>query len=206
MPDYFALLKEPRKPWLEPEAVQSKFLALSGRVHPDRVHQAPAPEREDATQLFSELNAACQCLRHSKERVRHLLELERGARLELLERLPSSDADEYFELGQVCRDVDRFLIEKNASVSPLLQVRVFERAMEWRERLAIAQAALSAKIAVIESELQNLNPAWEAAPPVGDTGRAVALPLSELERLYRRLSYAVRWSEQLRDRVVRLVM
>ncbi len=34
--DYFALLNEPRRPWLEPETLKSKFLALAAEAHPDK--------------------------------------------------------------------------------------------------------------------------------------------------------------------------
>ena len=48
MTDHFALLDEPRRPWIDADLLKEKFLALSSRVHPDRVHNAPAPERKDA--------------------------------------------------------------------------------------------------------------------------------------------------------------
>ena len=39
MADYFALLDEPRRPWLDPEELKAKFHALTATVHPDRVQQ-----------------------------------------------------------------------------------------------------------------------------------------------------------------------
>ena len=40
MTDAFALLSEPRRPWLDAEALKARFLPLSAAVHPDRVHSA----------------------------------------------------------------------------------------------------------------------------------------------------------------------
>ena len=40
MTDHFATLGEPRRPWLDAEALKEKFHRLSGTVHPDRVHGA----------------------------------------------------------------------------------------------------------------------------------------------------------------------
>ena len=58
MTDYFALLNEPRRPWLDPEPLKDKFLALSATVHPDRVHNLGAAERAAAQERYTELNAA----------------------------------------------------------------------------------------------------------------------------------------------------
>jgi hypothetical protein len=38
MTDCFDLLGEPRRPWLDAEALKSRFLLLSAEAHPDRVH------------------------------------------------------------------------------------------------------------------------------------------------------------------------
>ena len=45
MTDYFALLDEPRRPWLDPEAIRQKFFARSGGVHPDKIHAASDAEK-----------------------------------------------------------------------------------------------------------------------------------------------------------------
>ena len=82
MADYFALLDEPRRPWLDPEILKDKFHALAATVHPDRVHRASEPEKQEANQRYAELNAAYRCLREPTKRLRHLLELERGKKIE----------------------------------------------------------------------------------------------------------------------------
>ena len=40
MNDAFALLSEPRRPWLKAEALKQKFLSLSSEVYSARVHSA----------------------------------------------------------------------------------------------------------------------------------------------------------------------
>src|SRR5260370_36162164 len=76
MTDYFALLGEPRRPWLEPDSLKARFLALSAEAHPDRLHNAPEAQKQAANQQYAELNSAYRCLREPKERLQHLLELE----------------------------------------------------------------------------------------------------------------------------------
>src|SRR5947209_7004515 len=137
--DCFALLNEPRRPWLDSDQLKQRFLALSSEVHPDRVHNAPAAERQAADRRYSELNAAYNCLREPKDRLRHLLELERGAKPEDIERIPPGLMDEFFAVGKLCRDTDAFLAEKAAVTSPMLKVQIFERAQEWTEKLMALQ-------------------------------------------------------------------
>ena len=57
MPDYFALLNKPRRPWLDADLLKQKFLALASDLHPDRVHNASEAEKSEATKRYAELNA-----------------------------------------------------------------------------------------------------------------------------------------------------
>jgi DnaJ-domain-containing protein 1 len=202
--DHFALLQQPRRPWLEPDTVQSKFLALSALVHPDRVHNESPEVKSQANQQFAQLNAACQCLRDPRLRLRHLLELEGAGDVQQLERLPSAAMDFYFQLGQVCQSVDRFLATKPGSASPLLQAQFFQSALEWSERIQGFQSTLQDRRAEIESQLRALNALWETAPEIGNPERKRTLPFQRLEQLYRELSYVGRWSDQVRERLVQL--
>ena len=79
-PDYFTLLGEPRRPWLDPDSLKQKFLTLSATVHPDKVHSVTETEKNTASKKFAELNTAYHCLAHPKSRLLHLLELELGAK------------------------------------------------------------------------------------------------------------------------------
>ena len=60
MTDYFALLNEPRRPWLDPDSLKKKFLALAAGIHPDRIHNADELEKAEANRRYAELNAAYQ--------------------------------------------------------------------------------------------------------------------------------------------------
>ena len=131
MTDSFALLHEPRRPWVEPEPLKAKFLALSAEVHPDRVHGASAAERAVAHDRYTALNAAYQCLRESKDRLRHLLELESGTKPTQVHSLSDDTASWATQVSQLCRDVDGFLAARAQVTSPLLKVAMFEQAQEW---------------------------------------------------------------------------
>src|ERR1700722_19060937 len=130
MTDNFALLDEPRRPWIDPEALKQNFLALSAQVHPDRVHNAPAAERQAADGRFSQLNGAYNCLRDPNERLRHFLELEQGTKLKDIQNVPPETTDLFFETGRLCKEADAFLEEKSRAGSPVLKARLFERSQD----------------------------------------------------------------------------
>jgi DnaJ-domain-containing protein 1 len=204
MLDYFSLLNEPRLPWLDPDALKAKFLALSTESHPDRFHGAGDEEKREVNQRFADLNAAFNCLRDPKARLLHLLELESGGKPKDVQRIPPGTMDLFVEVGQICRDVDAFLAEKSKVTSPMLKVPMFEQAMEWTDKLKVLQQKVNLKRDALNAELQLLNPLWAAVPPTGDPARRQALPLERLEQTYRILSYIGRWTEQIQERSVLL--
>jgi len=204
MADYFALLDEPRRPWLDPEVLKDKFHALAATVHPDRVHRATEPEKQEANQRYAELNAAYQCLREPKERLRHLLELERGIKVEDVQKISQGTMDWFMEISQLCRETDAFLEEKASVTSPLLKVRVFERGMALVDRLNSLVEHLNGRREGLIAQMRNLNMAWETAPPIGSSTRLHVLPCSRLEHIYQDFSYFKRWTQQLQERLVQL--
>jgi DnaJ-domain-containing protein 1 len=198
MTDFFALLDEPRRPWLDPEPLKQKFLALSATVHPDRVHNLGETERAAAQERYTELNAAYNCLREPKERLQHLLQLELGALPKDVQRIPSELMDLSLEIGQRCREADAFLAEKAKATSPLLQVKFFERGQEFVGRLQALRQRVNLLSDRLNDELKQIDAAWQSATE----SRATLLP--RLEELYRLFSYFTRWAAQIQERSVRL--
>ena len=197
MTDCFALLGEPRRPWLDADALKARFLALAATTHPDRVHGASAAERQAAQSRYTELNAAHARLREPKDRLLHLIELESGARPRDVQRLPAGTMDLGLEVGDRCRAVDAFLAERANVTSPLVKVQLFARAQDWTAQLQSLQQRLRAEQETLHAELRRLDANWVSLPPP-------ELPLPRLEEMYRLLSYFARWSAQLQERVVQL--
>ena len=193
--DYFALFNEPRRPWLEPETLKEKFLAFSAEVHPDRVHQASESDKLAANQRYTELNAAYNCLREPRERLRHLLELELGRKPSDLTNVPNDLMDVFFKVGQTLREVDGFVAEKGKASSPLLQVQLFERSQEWIEKLNTVTRLIDTRRVPLIAELKQLSPDWDADS---------AQPLERLLEIWRLLSFYDRWLVQIQERVVQL--
>lgn len=202
MTDCFARLNEARRPWLEPEALRQKFLALSSQAHPDRVHNAGDAAKSAAQENYAELNVAYNRLREPKERLQHLLELETGAKPSQVQRIPDDLMDLSLGVAVICREADVLIAEKNRTTSPMLQVQFFERGEESAEKLRGLQRQLNAKLEFLTSELKRVDAEWEGSENRIDAGRHSLLP--RLEELWRLFSYFTRWSAQVQERLVQL--
>ena len=198
MTDYFALLDEPRRPWLDAESLKKQFFTLSAQVHPDRVHQAHEAERNSADQRYKELNAAFNCLREPRDRLRHLLELERGVKPAELQSIPEELAELGMKVGQICRDADEFIVGLSNVASPLLRAQKFEETQGLLERLLDLQKTVARNQARAIGHVQAIDEAW-AKTPVNH-----GAILHELEGLYRILGFFLRWSGQIQEQIVRL--
>jgi curved DNA-binding protein CbpA len=201
MTDSFSLLNQPRRPWLDAELLKEKYLTLSTSVHPDKIDPADEGEKGVTAITFSELNAAYACLTEPKSRLRHLLELELGAKPKDVQEIPPELADLFTEVATVCRSVDVFLLEKSRAISPLRQVQLFERAQQWIEQLNPLRKKLGNGDEQMKNELKSLDDAWLKA----DATARKAL-LKNVEELYRRFSYFNRWNGQVQERVTKLML
>jgi DnaJ-domain-containing protein 1 len=202
MTDYFALLDEPRRPWVDPGALKNKFLQLSTELHPDRVHQADTAARQEAQMRYAELNAASSCLREPKDCVRHFLELETGSKLKDVQEIPPEIIESFLSITQACREADVFLARKAAVTSPLLQVQLFQEGQRISHQLLQLKATVNDWRNQLVEELQNLSSKWEMAD--GDTAREQLL--KRLEEIYRLLGYYGRWEQQLHERNFQLIV
>ena len=195
MTDYFVLLNEPRRPWLEADTLKGKFHTLSAGVHPDRVHQSSASDKLAANQRYTELNAAYNCLREPRSRIRHLLELELGAKPSDLTNVPDDLMELFFSVGKVFREVDALLAEKAGATSPLLQVQFFERGQDSVDKLGGLREKIAPRRDALVEELKAVDAGWAGSVPK---------PTRRLLEIWRLLSFYERWLEQIQERVVQL--
>lgn len=196
MTDYFALLDLPRSPWLEVVEVKARFAQLSGPVHPDRVHQADEATRNTATQRYVELNSAQQCLADTRQRLRHLLELETGQLPADVGAVPADVSDLFFEVGRALKLSDELVRQKQAATSPMVQSQVMRQALDRMDSLRGVISELDRRRAVLDERCRNLGRRWLA----GDRSSG------ELTELHRDYSYVNRWLEQLRERLLLLTL
>lgn len=199
MIDYFALLGQPRRPWLEPDTLKSEFVTRAAATHPDRIHDGTEAERQRANGRTAELNSAYSCLREPRDRLKHLLELEIGCRPTDLQEIPQSSAELFMRIASTCREADAFIKRHAAITSPLLRAQNAAEVHKWMNRLAELHKHVSGLQEGGLAELRTLDVKWEAVD-----ARAALLP--ELERICRLLGFFGRWQGQVQERMSRLLL
>ena len=203
MHDYFALLDEPRRPWLEPEALKQKFLALSAATHPDRAHHAGEIKLAEATARYAQLNSAYHCLRDPKPRLTHFLHLELGEKPHDLQTIPDDLAKLFLGVARLCREADTLLAEKARIASPLLRVQWFERAQEFMQQLEAQLNRLATSRETVMQRLRAVDRTWDAVQK-NPISRAEAL--RQLEEIHRLLGFFTRWMDQIQERLLQITV
>ena len=200
--DYFALLGEPRRPWLEPESLKSRFFILSSEVHPDRVHGASEADKKAAQERYTTLNAAYNALREPRSRLAHLLELERGTKPEAIQIVPEGLMNLFGKISIVMRRADGLIAEKNAATSPMVRVQIFSRAEPVIEELDTLKQELRSQKAEALKKVREIDADW-----VGEiSSEARPEHLEKLESTRHLLNYLVRWGGQLEERSFQLTL
>lgn len=198
MIDYFALLDESRRLWLDADALKEKFLRLSAEAHPDRSHAA-APETKAACERrFAELTSAYNTLRDPRARAGHWLELARGAKPDPLQTMAPWLQGLIFEAGRLLRATEALLEEKPRMSSPLLKVQFFERCQPSLGQIHGVLQKIAEQQDTLHARLQELDAAVETT----STGQAV--DERRVEEIYHALGFLSRSAEQLRERLFQL--
>jgi curved DNA-binding protein CbpA len=189
--DYFAVLQQPRRPWVEAEQLKEKHQQLTLALHPDRSGRDTMKINPDVFPYsFARITEAYRVLSDPKQRLGHLLTLE-GATLNSTGSPPNELIELFTIIGAFVQETDVLLEKaagaKSALAKSLLQPQILDtrqRACELLKNLeALSNSALD--------ELRQLDDLW-------DEQREEAV--ATLKDLYRRFAYLGRWTEQLRER------
>ncbi|HSI11797.1 MAG TPA: hypothetical protein VK961_07120 [Chthoniobacter sp.] len=187
MPDYFAILDQPRRPWLDDAALKDAFHRATAQQHPD----VAGGSGEKA----SALNAAYTVLRDPAGRLRHLIELE-------WPEVASPSAGIAPELGDlfgkiaVLRQAGAALAKKEAAAqSPLARALLAGERAGQKSALEGVLAALADGEEAAREELRSINASWDSRDKATH-GALVALQ--------QRLAFLGKWQAQLREDLFRL--
>src|ERR1700759_1675879 len=105
--DYFAVLDQPRRPWLDQEQLKEKY------------HQLAQSDNPEMGPTLGAVNEAYRVLSDPKLRLRHLLELESDGSAVGVSELPSDLSDLFMQAATLIRDVDALLSRRNQSTTAL---------------------------------------------------------------------------------------
>src|SRR5438874_102631 len=102
MTDYFAVLRQPRKPWLDPNKLKQQYQELTLAGHPDRHGSNESPLD------FALVNEAYRVLTNPKLRLQHLLSMQ-GSAVASDRPIPTELVDLFSETATLARDIDDLL-------------------------------------------------------------------------------------------------
>jgi curved DNA-binding protein CbpA len=183
MTDYFAILDQPRQPWLDEEAIKSKYQELTLAQHPD-------VETKSGDRNFAEVTEAYRVLSHPKLRLSHLLQLA-NVDLPRQQQIPEELAEWFSRVGSFVQSADR-VVARGAGASSAVALSLTRAEMAGLEPEAKRiLAELKQRHHESLRELQTLNASWSSNLPA-------------LTNLYPRLAFLGRWIEQVEQRLFQL--
>jgi curved DNA-binding protein CbpA len=186
MIDYFALLDQPRAPWLDPDKLKDTYHHKTLQAHPDTQTSRPGASATDPA--FASLNEAYRVLQDPKRRLHHLLSLEGAAPSSADQTLPKQLHDLFPKVGALIQRanllLEKFRATSNALSRSLLKPQMLEVQNDTKEVREKIQMLCDASLA----ELRQINTAWAKNP---------AEQIEGLSNLYFALAYLTRWSGQL---------
>src|SRR3954470_17043283 len=132
MTDYFALLGQPRKPWLDPDKLRAKYEDLTRSDHPDR--RRVDSETGLAPVDFAAITEAFRVLSDPRLRLKHLLNL--GGYSSSSPSAVPPDLVEFFpETAAVSQDADRLVSRLSAADNALTRSVLQAEAIPLRHRI-----------------------------------------------------------------------
>jgi curved DNA-binding protein CbpA len=183
MTDFFALLGEPRQPWLDLEALKQKYHQLTRTAHPDLWPGEPNAE-------FERINQAYRVLLDPKQRIHHLLALE-ASTAPAADHIVPVDLEELFlKTGKLAQDSKRVLEQLGSATGALSKSLLQGELLDLRSRTQEISNQLSRSYENCLAELRQLNALWKE-----NRARAV----TRLQLLYDQIAYLTRWITQVEE-------
>ena len=174
MTNYFALLQQPRKPWLDAEQLKLKYHELARGRHPE----------------LAMLNEAYRVLADPKLRLHHLLSLEGTPPSTAGQPVPDQLAKLFIEISTIVADVDRVLAQTTAANNALTKSLLKASILEQQRRLQDVLARVRDLFDNALTELRPMDHPQQSLP--------------QIENAYHQLAYLTRWKDLLEERNFRL--
>jgi len=180
MIDYFALLEQPRQPWLDLDHLKRRYQTFALAEHPDQNHST------DATADFATLNEAYRCLRDPKLRLQHLLALE-GDLPGQGEIIPPDLFDFFSQVSHFIEKADGLLARRRARQNALGRSLLHSELLITQHDGAKLLEKLRQFYAEALATMRGTNDQWK-------------VEIENLKTLYLRFAYLGRWIQQVEER------
>jgi len=193
MTDYFALLNQPRRPWINPEEVKQAFHARALQVHP--VAQPNQHTEPSSDALFAQLNQAYQVLQDPKRRLQHLLTLE-GHPPERSPGTIPTEIEELFPIVATATHRSEAIVKNSAAATNALSRSLLKSELQHAtNELRLVREQVRDLHGAAIARLQQLDRSWSGE--MGDQ-------LEQLRVVYVELSYITRWLSELDEKKLQL--
>ncbi|MFL6515037.1 MAG: DnaJ domain-containing protein [Chthoniobacterales bacterium] len=183
--DHFAVLGQPRRPWLDPEQLKQDYQRLTFALHPDRQSEPPADGSD-----FGAVTDAYRVLSNPKLRLQHLLALENEASDSQSGRVSTELAETFMQTAALIASVDDVLKRKQQAITTLASSLLMPEISKVKERVDSQVEALQHARANCMDELKRLDQRWE-----NDSDKR-----AEARKLADRFGFLDRWIAQLREK------
>lgn len=183
MTDFFALLQQPRQPWLDPEGLKQQYHQLTRATHPDVRSEEPGGK-------FETINEAYRVLLDPKLRVQHLLSLEGAASPATNCAVPAEMQKLFLQIGSLAQSAERLLEKIGNTKSELGRSLLRPQLLDLQRQTQEFLQRLNFSHEDCIAELQRLNSVWNTNKP-----KAIV----RLRLLHDRISYFSRWLVQLNE-------
>jgi curved DNA-binding protein CbpA len=189
MIDHFAALRQPRRPWLDPEQVKQEYQNLTFARHPDKQAGDDQPEAG-----FDEITDAYRVLSNPRLRLQHLLSLVNEKTDTEKSPITAELTEVFMETATIVNDIDAALREREQAVSALVKSMLKAQIAPLEARANAQLKQLQELYARTMEDLRRADERWSDHQPRS----------AELCGLSQRFGFLDKWIAELRERQFQL--
>jgi curved DNA-binding protein CbpA len=189
MTDHFAVLRQPRRPWLDPDQLKQEYQQLSFAHHPDKRRTAA-----DHGPDFAAVTDAYRVLSNPRLRLQHLLSF--NSEKSDTEKSPITEelTEVFMQTAALVNDIEAVLAKREQATSALAKSMLKAQIAPLEERTNAQLRELQELYARTMDDLRRVDKCWDNDPD--DPG--------ELRELAQRFGFLDKWIGQLRERQFQL--
>lgn len=195
--NFFEVLGQPTRPWLDPKNLHAAYLARIAAVHPDHAALRTTLDADQDAAATARLNRAFQILSEPRSRLQHLLQC---VGVSAATAPPPEVAGYFFELAQTLSEADSRISKLGLQTSPLLKARQFAETSSLLEKLELHAARVASWLGQGERSIEALDAEWPSVLPTPND--PVIVP--RLRAVHATLSFASKWAGQIQERRLKL--